>query len=216
MALRVDIVSDVVCPWCAVGYKQLEQAVAATGHDIEVYWHPFELNPKMGSEGQNLREHLAEKYGSTKEQSDQVRGRLAELGESLGFEFNFNDESRIYNTFEAHQLIHWAGEQGKAHELKQALLNAYFSNGKDVSDIEILLAEVAGIGLDADKAREVLDSGEFVEMVRSKQDFWQSRGINSVPSMIFDSQHLVAGAQGTENYINILNHLASEGSSEKA
>lgn len=216
MALRVDIVSDVVCPWCAVGFKQLEQAAAATGHDIEVYWHPFELNPQMGEEGQNLREHLAEKYGSTVEQSEQVRGRLKELGETLGFAFNFAPESRIYNTFRAHQLIHWAGEQGKAHELKLALLSAYFSDGKDVSDTETLLAEVAQIGLDAERAREVLESGEFVEIVRSKQDFWHSRGINSVPSMIFDSKHLVAGAQGTENYINILNHLAAESASGEA
>lgn len=216
MALRVDIVSDVVCPWCAVGFKQLEQAAAATGHDIEVYWHPFELNPQMGADGQNLREHLGEKYGSTAEQSDQVRNRLKELGDTLGFAFNFAPESRIFNTFKAHQLIHWAGEQGKAHELKLALLAAYFTDGKDVSDTEALLTEVAGIGLDADKARDVLDSGEFVEMVRSKQDFWQSRGINSVPSMIFDSQHLVAGAQGTENYVKILNHLTAEGSTEKA
>lgn len=216
MALRVDIVSDVVCPWCAVGFKQLEQAAAATGHDIEVYWHPFELNPQMGEEGQNLREHLAEKYSSTVEQSEQVRGRLKELGETLGFAFNFAPESRIYNTFKAHQLIHWAGEQGKAHELKLALLSAYFSDGKDVSDTETLLAEVAQIGLDAEKAREVLESGAFVEIVRSKQDFWHSRGINSVPSMIFDSKHLVAGAQGTENYINILNHLAAESASSEA
>lgn len=210
MALRVDIVSDVVCPWCAVGYKQLEQAVAATGQEIEVYWHPFELNPQMGAEGQNLREHLAEKYGSTKEQSDQVRGKLKELGEGLGFAFNFQDGSRIFNTFNAHQLIHWAGEQGKAHELKLALLKAYFSEGKDVSDTDVLLAEVTGIGLDAEQAREALESDAFAEIVRSKQEFWHSRGINSVPSMIFDSKHLVPGAQGTENYIKILQQLGGE------
>lgn len=208
MALRVDIVSDVVCPWCAVGYKQLEKAVAATGHAIEVHWHPFELNPQMGADGQNLREHLTEKYGSSKEQSDQVRGKLKELGDELGFAFNFKEESRIFNTFEAHQLIHWAGEQGKAHELKLALLAAYFSDGKDVSDPEVLLAEVAGIGLEADKAREALESGAFAEIVRSKQEFWHSHGINSVPSMIFDSKHLVPGAQGTETYVKILEQLA--------
>ena len=210
MALRVDIVSDVVCPWCAVGFKQLEQAVAATGQQIEVYWHPFELNPQMAAEGQNLREHLAEKYGSTVEQSEQVRDRLKEMGAALGFGFNFTDESRIYNTFQAHQLIHWAGEQDKAHPLKLALLATYFTEGKDVSDKETLLAAVTQVGLDADKARAVLDSGEFEEIVLTKQEFWRSRGINSVPSMIFDSQHLVAGAQGTENYIKILNRLAEK------
>ncbi|MFY0596261.1 MAG: DsbA family oxidoreductase [Cognatishimia sp.] len=210
MALRVDIVSDVVCPWCAVGFKQLEQAVAASGHEIEVYWHPFELNPQMVPEGQNLREHLAEKYGSTKEQSDEVRGKLKELGNDLGFAFNFKDDSRIFNTFNAHQLIHWAGEQGKAHDLKLALLTAYFSDGKDVSDTEVLLGEVARIGLDADQAREAIESGEFTDMVRSKQEFWHSRGINSVPSMIFDSKHLVPGAQGTETYISILQQLAGQ------
>lgn len=208
MAIRVDIVSDVVCPWCAVGFKQLEQAVAATGQDIEVYWHPFELNPQMDAEGQNLRDHLAEKYGSTVGQSEQVRDRLKDMGAALGFGFNFTDDSRIYNTFDAHQLIHWAGEQGKAHPLKLALLTAYFTEGKDVSDTDVLLAAVTQVGLDREKARAVLDSGEFEEIVRTKQEFWRSRGINSVPSMIFESQHLVTGAQGTENYIKILNHLA--------
>jgi len=202
MALRVDIVSDVVCPWCAVGFKQLEQAVAASGHDIEVYWHPFELNPKMVPEGQNLREYLAEKYGSTKEQSDEVRGKLKEIGNDLGFAFNFKDDSRIFNTFNAHQLIQ--------HDLKLALLTVYFSDGKDVSDTEVLLGEVARIGLDADQARAALESGEFTDIVRSKQEFWHSRGINSVPSMIFDSKHLVPGAQGTETYISILQQLAGQ------
>lgn len=216
MPIRVDIVSDVVCPWCAVGYKQLEQAVAATGHDIEIYWHPFELNPQMGDEGQDLREHMTEKYGSTVEQSDQVRGKLKQLGESLDFAFNFAPEGRIYNTFKAHQLIHWASEQGKAHDLKLALLAAYFSDQKDVSDPETLLAVVAQTGLDAEKAREALDTGAFADIVRSKQEFWQSHGINSVPSMIFDRKHLVPGAQGTENYVKILNHLAAEATNNQS
>ncbi len=207
MALRVDIVSDVVCPWCAVGYKQLEQAALATGQELEIYWHPFELNPQMGAEGQNLREHLAEKYGSTPEQSKEVRARLSEIGAALEFDFNFQDDSRIYNTFQAHQLIHWAGQSDQSHALKLALLTAYFSDGKDVSDEDVLLDVVASVGLDRDLAKTVLESGEYAEMVRSKGAFWQERGISGVPSMIFDQKHLVTGAQGTDTYVKILDHL---------
>lgn len=210
MALRIDIVSDVVCPWCAVGYNQLEQALKETGQEAEIYWHPFELNPDMVPEGEELQAHLSRKYGSTKEQSDEIRGRLTELGAALDFKFEFQDSMRIFNTFQAHQLIHWAGDIGKAHDLKLALLKAYFTDGKDVSDLEVLIAEVTAIGLDGDEARAVLADGRFAEVVRTQEGFWTSRGVSGVPSMIFDSKHLVTGAQGTDNYVKILNHLASD------
>ncbi|MDO6725849.1 MAG: DsbA family oxidoreductase [Cognatishimia sp.] len=209
MALRIDIVSDVVCPWCAVGYKQLEQALKETGHEVEIYWHPFELNPQMEPAGEELRDHLARKYGSTKEQSDEARARLTEAGDALGFTFAFNEDSRIFNTFQAHQLLHWAGETGKAHDLKLALLKAYFTDGKDVSDVDVLVAEASAVGLDANEARAVLADGRFAEIVRTQEGFWTSRGISGVPSMIFDNKHLVTGAQGTENYVKILNHVIS-------
>ncbi|GAA6206730.1 DsbA family oxidoreductase [Cognatishimia sp. WU-CL00825] len=216
MTLRIDIVSDIMCPWCIVGFKQLEQALTATKITAEIYWHPFELNPDMAASGQDLAEHLAEKYGSTPEQSAEVRGRLSSLGEDLGFVFKFNPESRIYNTFQAHQLLHWAGEHGVAHALKQALFEAYFSDGKDMSEIEVLVDEAGKVGLDRGEARAVLLENRYAHVVREMERFWQSRGITGVPAMIFDSKHLVTGAQGVENYIKILQRVLQESVPEKA
>ncbi len=210
MTLRIDIISDVMCPWCIVGYKQLEQALTDSGQEADIHWHPFELNPQMPPEGQNLREHLAQKYGSTVEQSQEVRHRLKEIGTQLGFAFNFKEDSRIFNTFQAHQLIHWAGETGKDHDLKQALFTAYFSEGKDVSQANTLIDIAASVGLDADEARAILSENRFEDAVRQKQAFWHKQGISGVPAMVFSQRHLVTGAQGTENYSKILTHLANE------
>ena len=205
--IRVDIVSDVVCPWCAIGYYQLARAVQETGIDVDIHWHPFELNPHMAQEGENLREHLAAKYGTTLEGSIKARARLTEMGAALGFTFNYADDMRMYNTFRAHQLIDWAEEQGKAHEAKLALFAAFFTRRENVADIDVLV-EVAGqIGLDRDAARAMLDSGERGEKVREKEQFWTSRGVQGVPAMIFERQHLVTGAQGEGNYANILRQL---------
>lgn len=208
--LRIDIVSDVVCPWCIVGYRQLHQAMEATGVEVDIYWHPFELNPKMGPEGQDLREHLAEKYGSTVEDSRRVRDHLAKLGERLGFQFNWRDEGRIYNTFGAHQLIHWANQSGQGQAMKQALFRAYFTDGQDVSDGTVLCAVAESAGLDPAEAAEVLKDQRFAEVVREKEQFWIERGVRGVPAMIFQGRHAVTGAQGAENYAKILDHFATE------
>ena len=206
--LRVDIVSDVVCPWCVIGYHQLAKAAQETGIGIEVHWHPFELNPEMAQEGENLREHLAAKYGTTLEGSIKARARLTEMGAALGFTFNYADDMRMVNTFRAHQLIDWAEDQGRAHDMKQALFAAFFTRREDLSNVDVLADIAASIGLDRDAARAMLESGQRAESVREKEGFWTSRGITGVPAMIFNRQHLVAGAQGEENYANVLMQLA--------
>lgn len=206
--LRIDIVSDVVCPWCIVGYAQLRQALDATGTEAEIVWQPFELNPQMGPEGQDLREHIAEKYGSTTEESDKVRAHLTTVGDDLGFAFDFTDGMRMVNTFAAHQLLHWAEPLGLQMELKLALFKAYFTDHLDISDPAALIDMAAQVGLDRDAAADVLESGTLVEKVRAEERFWTDQGINSAPSMIFDRKHLVAGAQGVENYTSILTQLA--------
>ena len=208
MAVRVDIVSDVVCPWCAIGYHQLAKAVEETGVGIDVHRHPFELNPDMAQEGENLREHLAAKYGTTLEGSIKARARLTEMGAALGFTFNYADDMRMVNTFRAHQLIDWAEDQGRAHDMKQALFAAFFTRREDLSNVDVLADIAASIGLDRDAARAMLESGQRAESVREKEGFWTSRGITGVPAMIFNRQHLVAGAQGEENYANVLMQLA--------
>lgn len=208
--VQIDIVSDVMCPWCIVGYKQLEQALGTTGSGAFIRWHPFELNPAMPPEGQNLGEHITEKYGSTPAQSEQNRKHLSDLGESLGFTFNFTDDSRIVNTFAAHQLLDWAQEHNAQHPLKMALLEAHFTQGLDVSKPDVLVQVAASVGLDSALAADVLSSGSHAEETRARQKFWTERGISGVPSMVFDGRYLLTGAQGAETYAQMLMKVIAE------
>lgn len=210
MPIRVDIVSDIVCPWCVIGFHQLAKASRETGIAIEVFWHPFELNPQMAAEGENLRDHLAAKYGTTAEASRQARQRLTALGAGLGFEFNYGDDMRMVNTFKAHQLVEWAQDSGKGHDANLALMAAFFTHRMDLNDEQVLTEIAAGIGLDREAAAQILAHGERADQVRQKEAFWTSRGISGVPAMIFQRQHLVTGAQGEENYARILEQLTTE------
>lgn len=207
--LRIDIVSDVVCPWCVIGWRQLERALAATRIAADVHWHPFELNPDMAPEGEDLAEHIARKYGTTPEASRANRARIVDLGAELGFSFAFGDGSRIRNTFRAHQLIQWAALQGRAHEAEQAMFAAYFTRGEDVHDLDVLVAVASRIGLDPDEARRVLAEARFAEAVRAEEAVWTGRGIHAVPAMVFGERYLVSGAQGVENYTAILGQLTT-------
>lgn len=206
--LRIDIVSDVVCPWCIIGYRQLAQALEQTNTAYEIHWHPFELNPDMPAEGQNLREHIMEKYGSSKQESDASRARMNEAGSEVGFEFNFTDDTRMHNTFNLHQLLHWADQQGRMHELKQALFAAHFTNNRNISDNTVLADIAAEIELDRSEALAVLADQRFANEVRAAQQQWRQQGIQSVPSVIFNQKHLVSGAQGVENFKSILQQLS--------
>ncbi|EBA02238.1 probable DSBA oxidoreductase [Rhodobacterales bacterium HTCC2150] len=209
--LRIDIVSDVMCPWCIIGFRQLETALEANDVDHEIHWHPFELNPNMPPEGQDIGEHLAEKYGTTPEQSAANRAMMTERGKELGFDFNFADGFRMHNTFNTHQLLHWADEQGAKHALKLALFTAHFTHGRNLSDDSVLV-EVAGeIGLDRNEAKAALTDQRFATAVRQEQKFWISQGISGVPAVVFDRQHLVTGAQGVDNFKSILTQLQQEG-----
>ncbi len=208
--LRIDIVSDVMCPWCIIGYRQLAKALEATQVAHEIHWHPFELNPEMPPEGQNTRAHIIEKYGSTPEQSEQSRQQMTALGTDLDFDFRFTEDMRMHNTFNAHQLLHWADEQGRKHDLKMALFTAHFTDGRDLSDLAVLAAVASEIGLDPAEALTVLQDQRFASEVRKAEKFWTQQGIRGVPAVIFDAQHLVTGAQGVENYTSILKQLTNE------
>ena len=208
--VQIDIISDVMCPWCIVGYKQLEQALGMVGAGAYIRWHPFELNPAMPPEGQNLGDHIAEKYGQTAEQSAQNRKMLTDLGAELGFTFNFAPDSRIVNTFAAHQLLDWAQGQSLQHPLKMALFDAHFTDGKDVSQANVLIDIAASVGLDAAQAAEVLASGSQAEETRARQKFWTDRGVSGVPSMVFDGRYLLTGAQGVETYAQMLMKVVAE------
>ncbi len=210
--IRIDIVSDVVCPWCIVGYRRLKPAMDALADSVafSLHWHPFELNPGMPPEGQNLAEHIQQKYGSTPEQSQANRQRLADLGASLGFEFRYTAESRMVNTFKAHQLLHWAGEQGRETDLKLALFDVYFTAQRDVSDEAVLLDTVERVGLDRDEAAAVLADQRFAETVRTRENYWLSQGIQGVPAFIFNSRYLVSGAQDTAVFTDLFDKLLAE------
>jgi predicted DsbA family dithiol-disulfide isomerase len=209
LPLQVDIVSDVVCPWCIIGYKQLMKALAALPgqFDVTLHWHPFELNPHMPEAGQDLREHIAQKYGSSAQQSQSARARLSALGESLGFTFDYFDGMRMVNTFRAHQLLHWAAGQGLQTQLKLALFEAFFSRRENVND-PALLAEVAGrVGLDSAQASAVLSDARYATAVREEQQYWLERDVHAVPTFYFQQQYLVPGAQEAETFVRLLERI---------
>ncbi len=211
-ALRIDFVSDVACPWCAVGLKSLEQALEKLEGEVsaEIHFQPFELNPNMPPGGQDIVEHLAQKYGSTPAQLAQNQERLRERGEELGFIFDLQKRTRIYNTFDAHRLLHWAEGQGKQRELKHALLRAYFTDGRDPSDREVLVNVAGSVGLNAQEAAAVLDSGQYAQEVREAEQFFQRQGIQAVPSVIIDRQYLIQGGQPVEAFEQALRQIAAE------
>ena len=208
--LRVDIVSDVVCPWCVVGYRQLDEALQQTGATADIHWHPFELNPQMPESGQNLTEHICEKYGMNATQSEENRKKLTEIGETLGFSFAYNDSSRMVNTFKAHQLLHWAGIHDKEHELKQTLFSRYFTDQEDIHDLAVLTASAESVGLDKQEAQKVLESETYANIVRQREAHWTDQGIRGVPAMIVNEKYLLSGAQGVENYSQMIKQLQDE------
>lgn len=213
--LRVDIVSDVVCPWCVIGFKQIEKALTIlnTSVDAEYWWHPFELNNNMPPEGQDVAEHIQQKYGSTPEQSKANRQRLGEIGSSLGFEFSRQPDRRIYNTFMAHKLLHIAGhERGwrKQTELKMALFAAYFQQNRDVSDDIVLLDVAQSVGLDRDACEAWLADTALTETVRAEQAHWLDHNITGVPAIIFDQRFMVPGAQSAETFAGIISKLLAK------
>ncbi|HET9034231.1 MAG TPA: DsbA family oxidoreductase [Dokdonella sp.] len=211
--LRIDFVSDVSCPWCAIGLKSLERAIDQLGDEIRVDLHfqPFELNPQMPAEGEDTGEHLARKYGSTAEQLAANREAIRARGEALGFTFNARD--RIYNTFDAHRLLHWAALEGSANELalKHALLRAYFTDGVDVSSHAELARIASESGLDRQRAEQILESDEFAQEVHEQEQHYTSNGIQSVPAVIINGKHLISGGQPPEVFANALRQIAAQG-----
>ena len=208
----IDFVSDVSCPWCAIGLKSLETALERVSEDIsaELHFQPFELNPQMGADGQDIAEHLAQKYGSTPAQQEQAREMIRQRGADVGFTFAMDQRSRIYNTFDAHRLLHWAELEGRQRELKHALLAAYFTNGENPSSHEVL-ARVAGeVGLDGAAAMAILESTQYAEEVREREQFFQRHGINSVPAVIINQRHLISGGQPPEVFEQALRDIVAE------
>ena len=208
--IKIDFVSDVSCPWCAIGLQSLQTALQRLAPELEAELHfqPFELNPAMEAQGEDIGEHLARKYGSTPAQLASSQEGIRARGAALGFVFNMERRSRIYNTFNAHRLLHWAALEGRQLALKQALLGAYFTDGENPSDAALLVRVAASVGLDAQRARAILDSDEYADEVRAQERYFQERGIQSVPAIIFNDQHLISGGQPPEVFEQALRQLA--------
>jgi predicted DsbA family dithiol-disulfide isomerase len=210
--LKIDFVSDVSCPWCAVGLASLQTALERVGPDVQVQltFQPFELNPHMVPEGEDTTEHLSRKYGSTPEQAAAIRETIRARGADLGFTFNLDKRSRIYNTFDAHRLLHWAHLEGCQLTLKKALLKAYFTDGEDPSSHTVLLRLAVEVGLDADRAQAILAGDTYAADVRHHEQFYQRQGIHSVPAVIINDRHLISGGQPPEVFEQALRQLSAQ------
>ena len=207
--IKLDIISDVVCPWCAIGYKRLEQAISELGLQdrVDIEWQPFQLNPHMPKEGQNVQEHITEKYGSSLEQQQLSQERMADFGAELGFKFDYFDEMKMVNTNDAHILLDYAKEYGKQTELNMRLMTAFFGERKDVSDRSILIEEIKAVGLNVDEAMARLDSDDVRYQVQAKEKYWQSLGVFSVPTVVFNNKSALTGAQPVEVFKEVLTEL---------
>lgn len=211
--LRIDFVSDIACPWCAIGLSSLQLALSRLGPavDAQIVMHPFELNPEMGPGGEAIVDYLGKKYGRTPEEIAQTQAMIRERGASVGF--SFGPRERVYNTFDAHRLLHWAGIKGEQLPLKLALLRAYHSEGKDPSDPEVLVDAAQSVGLDAAEARDILRNGEYADKVRAQEREYQEMGIRSVPSIIFNRRYLITGGQPVEAFEQAIRQMLAKASS---
>ncbi len=210
--MKIDFVSDVSCPWCIIDLRALEEALGRLGDLVEadITFQPFELNPSMPPQGQNIVEHIAQKYGSSPEQSAHSREMIRTRAAELGFRMQVSEESRIYNTFDAHRLLHWAKLQGRQNQLKNGLFKAYFTEGLDPSKHDVLVGAADAAGLDADQARDVLTSGRYADAVREEERLWQSRGISAVPTVVINERYLIFGGQPVEEFEKALRAISVE------
>jgi len=210
--LKIDFVSDVSCPWCVIGLRSLEQALERASDTVtaDIHFQPFELNPHLPKVGQDVTEHLVQKYGSTPEQLQRNQEAIRARGAELGFTFDMGKRSRVYNTFDAHRLLHWAELEGRQRELKRALFAAYFTEGRNPSDREVLVDLAGQAGLDPVRAREVLESDRYADQVREREQFYGQQGISAVPSVIVNDKYLIQGGQPVEIFEQALRQIASE------
>ena len=214
-ALKIDFVSDIACPWCAVGLGALEQALHELKDEVkaELHFQPFELNPHMPEGGEDLVEHLGKKYGSSAEQQAQMYQNIKARGTEVGFAFHPTGRGRIFNTFDAHRLLHWAeveGQEGDQLRLKKAFLQAYQGQGEVIESHEVLLNIVQILGMDVETARAILESDTYAEEVRAKENFYTSAGIHSVPAVIINDKHLISGGQPAAVFASALRQIAAE------
>jgi predicted DsbA family dithiol-disulfide isomerase len=210
--LKIDFVSDIACPWCVIGLGGLETALKRLGESAtaDIHIQPFELNPDMPAEGQNVVEHIAQKYGANPARSAAMRKAIHARAAEVGFRMATHDESRIYNTFHAHRLLHWANLEGRQLALKHALFESYFTDGQNPGDDDVLVEAAVKAGLDGAKAREVLTSGRYAAEVRAAEQHWRRAGINSVPAVIVNDRYLISGGQPADAFEQTLREILAK------
>jgi predicted DsbA family dithiol-disulfide isomerase len=208
--MKIEFVSDVACPWCAVGLASLERALERIGSDIpvELRFEPFELNPTLGPEGSDAAAYLRAKYGLSAEQLARNRENIRQRGAAVGFDFG--ERAHVWNTFDAHRLLYWAGLEGHQRELKHALLEAYHGQGRNPGAHDVLVELAGQVGLDPKRAAAILESGEYAAEVRAREAHWQELGVHAVPSLIVDGRHLIQGGQPPEVFEQALRRIAAE------
>lgn len=209
--LQIDIVSDIACPWCAIGYARMEQAMAKLSRELDftVEWHPFELNPDKDADGEPILEALSRKYGKTPQEMEQAQNEMMSIAHDLGLNFDRMQERCTRNTFNAHRLVMWAAEHGQQTDMEKAFFDAYFGHAADISDDEVLLRRVDSIGLDTTEARRVLDEGEYAERVLKEEARYQQGGISAVPAYIINQQYLISGAQEPDYLVQTFRDIAA-------
>ena len=213
--LKIDFVSDVVCPWCVVGLGGLTTALdrlKSEGVAADITFQPFELNPQMAPEGENIVEHIGRKYGASPEQSAANRVMIRERAAEVGFDMRMGDDSRIWNTFDAHRLLHWAHETApdRQEALKRALFTAHFTENRNLTDAGVLTQAAETAGLNRAEAGEVLASGQYAQAVRAAEDLWRARGITSVPAVVVEGKYLISGGQPAAAFEEALRKIAAE------
>ncbi|PCJ92959.1 MAG: hypothetical protein COA46_03045 [Porticoccaceae bacterium] len=210
--IQIDIVSDIACPWCAIGYARLELAMEQLGPEYEftVHWHAFELDPAHSGKGEPILPALAKKYGRSEEEMRANQSHMMTVAKDLGLNFDKLQERLTCNTFDAHRLVRWAGEQGQQTAMKQALFEAYFGKAMDVSDQNVLLSCVEALGLDPVKAKQILESDQYITEVREDEATYQQVGVTSVPAFIINSKHLISGAQEPDALVQALQEISAE------
>lgn len=210
--MRIDFVSDVMCPWCVIGLKSLEAALANAADVVsaDIRFQPFELNPDMPREGENVTAHIARKYGASRDRSGATRDLIRTSAAAFGFAMRTGPDSRIWNSFDCHRLLHWAGLEGRQHALKLALFTAHFSEGRDMGDRQVLIDAAGSAGLDPEAAGVVLDTGAYIDAVRSDQRFWREQGITAVPAIVIDGKYLITGGQPVEAFEKAIRSIAAE------
>lgn len=210
--LQIDIVSDIACPWCAIGYARLEQAMKALEDELafQIEWHAFELNPDKTSDGEPILQALSRKYGRSVAEMEAAQRNMMDIAEGLGLNFSRMQERYTRNTFDAHRLVKWAGDQGRQTDMKMAFFEAYFGRADDISNAGVLIKCVESIGLDGVQAREILESDAYAEAVRADEAKYQQAGVSAVPAFIVNQRHLISGAQEPDTLIKAFREIAAQ------